>query len=69
MGGGWEVGMGEDLKSSKKPQVYLLREDDDNGEMRKSEDQKSIRFPALGGVNLALAICPFSSQSSSSSSS
>ncbi len=47
---GWEVvggggGMGEDLKSNKKPQIYLLREDDDNGELRKSEDQNPLDSP------------------------
>jgi len=46
---GWEVvgggGTGEDLKSNKKPQIYLLREDDDNGELRKSEDQNPLDSP------------------------
>jgi len=45
VGGGWGGGMGEDLKSSEKPQVYLLREDDDNGELRKSEDQNPLDSP------------------------
>jgi hypothetical protein len=46
---GWEVvgggGTGEDLKSNKKPQIYLLREDHDNGELRKSEDQNPLDSP------------------------
>jgi hypothetical protein len=43
--GGWGGGIGEDLKSNKKPQIYLPREDDDNGELRKSEDQNPLDSP------------------------